>query len=152
MPIHRDTEQGEKVARPRNDPIGLQVINTAKAVAQALDDALVKADGSLPQWLALVSLKSRHHGTHDHRAEAVGVEASELSDQLVRMEVDGVVRRGGHGPELTDRGEAVFNGLLKAVVAFDRRLRGGLTDDELAVLVVLMSRLRLNISESTGPE
>ena len=47
---------------------------------------------------------------------------------------------------LTADGEALFARLLTAVVAFDRRLHDGLTDDELGVLRGLLGRLRDNAS------
>jgi MarR family transcriptional regulator for hemolysin len=57
-----------------------------------------------------------------------------------------------HRVELTEAGEAAFDGLLATVVAFDRRLRAGFSDDEIATLGALLGRLRANVtSEEITP-
>lgn len=141
---------------PRNEPLGLQVISTGQLIGRAFDEALAGAGGSLPQWLVLVSLKGhdRHQHQHQHLAPAAGDDGDPPADQLQRMEADGLVRRtsgsqsgSAHQFELTDLGEATFNRLLKAVVAFDRRLRTSLADEESATLVDLLGRLRSNVSD-----
>src|SRR4051812_11999919 len=122
---------------PRNDPIGLQLTRTAKIVSRAFDDALTTVDGSLPMWLVLVSLKGRRHGAQRELAEAVGIEGPTLTHHLNRMETAGLVTRTRdpenrrvHQVALTETGEAAFERLLGTVVAFDRRLRQGFSDDE----------------------
>ncbi|MHB8463679.1 MAG: MarR family winged helix-turn-helix transcriptional regulator [Acidimicrobiales bacterium] len=135
------------------EPIGLQVIGTAKQIALALDGALVAAGGSLPDWLIFVSLKGSRHGVHPDLAEAVGVDALSLAAHLDRLEANGLVQRPDRlNPEpglieLTEEGERAFNRLLKEVVAFDRRLRAGVTDEQVATVGDLLARLRLNVSD-----
>lgn len=137
------------------EPIGLQFIGTGQLIARAFDDALAAVGGSLPEWLVLVSLKGQRHGMQPDLAEAVGVEGPTLTDHLNRMEAEGLVRRSRdpqnrvHRLELTDEGETAFNRFLKAVVAFDRRLRAGVTDEEVAALGDLLGRVRLNVSDAT---
>ncbi len=137
------------------EPIGLQVIGTGQLITRAFGDALAAVGGSLPEWLVLVSIKGQRHGMLPDLGEAVGVENPTLTHQLDRMEVNGEVRRTQvsqtkvHRIELTDEGDTLFNRFLKAVVAFDRRLRGGLTDEEVAALSALLDRLRLNVSDAT---
>ena len=50
-----------------------------------------------------------------------------------------------HVVELTDAGEAAFLRLRDAAVAFDRRLRRGITAAELASLEDLLGRLVANV-------
>ncbi|MDQ1369525.1 MAG: MarR family transcriptional regulator, transcriptional regulator for hemolysin, partial [Acidimicrobiaceae bacterium] len=78
---------------PTTEPIGLQVTRTAKLVARAFDQALGQVDGSLPEWLVLVSLKTQRHGMQRDLAEAVGIEGPTLTHHLNRMEADGLVQR-----------------------------------------------------------
>ena len=139
-----------------SEPIGLQLARTAKLASRAFDDALAGARGSLPTWLILVSLKGQRHGAQRELAEAVGVEGPTLTHHLNRMEAAGLVTRTRdpenrrvHRVELTEAGEAAFDGLLATVVAFDRRLRAGFSDDEIATLGALLGRLRANV---TGEE
>ncbi|MDQ1364054.1 MAG: MarR family transcriptional regulator, transcriptional regulator for hemolysin [Acidimicrobiaceae bacterium] len=139
---------------PTTEPIGLQVTRTAKLVARSFDQALGQVEGSLPEWLVLVSLKAQRHGMQRDLAEAVGIEGPTLTHHLNRMEADGLVQRRRdpnnrrvHLVELTDTGEAAFGRYLQVVVAFDRHLRTGVTDDEVAVLGGLLGRLRLNMAD-----
>ena len=48
--------------------------------------------------------------------------------------------------ELTEEGRALHGALLGVVVAFDKRLRAGLTEAELAQLDDLLTRLQGNLS------
>ena len=135
------------------EPIGLQLTRTAKLVNRAFDDALTEADGSLPVWLVLVSLKAQRHGKQRELAEAVGIEGPTLTHHLNRMETAGLLTRRRHPQnrrvhqvELTDDGEVMFHRLRQAVAAFDRRLRAGLADEEIAALSGLLGRLRANVA------
>lgn len=138
---------------PPTEPIGLELARTAKLLSRAFDDALVAVGGSLPTWLVLVSLKSQHHNAQRELAEAVGIEGPTLTHHLNRMETAGLVTRTRdpqnrrvHRVELTVAGEAAFERHLETVVAFDQRLRAGITDKEAAVLSGLLGRLRANIT------
>lgn len=138
---------------PTTEPLGIQVARTAKQLNRAFDEALVAAGGSLSLWLVLVSLKGPRFGTQRELAEAVGVEGPTLTHHLNRMEAAGLVTRTRdpenrrvHRVELTEAGEAAFDGLLATVVAFDRRLRAGFSDDEIATLGALLGRLRANVT------
>ena len=134
---------------PRTEPIGLQLMRTAKAVSRAFEDALGEAGGTLPTWLILVSLKSRQHGAQRDLAAAVGVEGPTLTHHLNRLERDGLVRRSRdpdnrrvHRVLLTEAGEAAFGSMLGAAQAFDRRLRGALSEGQLTDLEQALGALR----------
>jgi MarR family transcriptional regulator for hemolysin len=139
------------MAAPETEPVGLHLTRAAKTVSRAFDDALAEAGGSLPSWLILVSLQGQVHGAQRQLAEAVGVEGPTLTHHLNRMEKAGLVTRRRdpenrrvHHVELTDTGRATFFSLLDTVVAFDERLRHGLSDRELAQLRRLLDRLAAN--------
>jgi MarR family transcriptional regulator for hemolysin len=147
------------VNRPQVEPIGLQVTRTAKVLSRAFDDALAAAGGSLPAWLVLVSLKAGGHETQRELADAVGIEAATLTHHLNRMEATGLVRRSRDPGnrrvqivELTDEGDAAFHRLRTVVMAFDQRLRTGMTDRQVATLGDLLSRLRADATEPTNTE
>ena len=137
---------------PLTEPVGLQLTRTAKVVSRAFDTALGEAGGTLPMWLILMSVKGRRHGAQRELAEAVGIEGPTLTHHLNRMETAGFVTRTRdpenrrvHRVELTAKGEETFHRLLTAVVAFDGRLRDGLTDRDTARLGRLLTRLRTNV-------
>ena len=86
-------------------------------------------------------------------AERIGVTAARTTQILNAMEADGLVTRHRnptnrrvHVVELTDAGEALFDRLRAAAVAFDRQLRAGLAADDVATLARLLDRLRDNVA------
>jgi MarR family transcriptional regulator for hemolysin len=141
------------VPPPAGPPIGLHLARTAKAVSRAFDDALAAAGGSVPVWLVLISLKTQRLANQRKLAEAIGVEGATLTHHLNAMEADSLVTRRRdptnrrvHVVELTEAGEALFQRLRAAAIAFDRQLRAGFADDEVATLARLLDRLRHNVA------
>ena len=139
--------------KPERPPIGLQLARAAKSVSRAFDDALAEAGGSLPVWLVLISLKSRPLGNQRELADAVGIREATLTHHLNAMDAQGLVTRRRdpanrrvHLVELTDAGEAAFERLRGAAGAFDKKLRAGFSDDEVAELETLLSRLAANVT------
>lgn len=129
-------------------------------MSRAFDQALAEAGGSLPVWLVLLNLKTRRIANQRELAEAVGVREATLTHHLNAMESDGLltrrrdeINRRIHVVELTEAGEAAFLALRAAAVAFDRRLRGGFSAEEIAGLEGLLDRLAANVapSESGSP-
>jgi len=57
-----------------------------------------------------------------------------------------------HRVELTEAGEATFFRLLESVSAFDRRLRSGLDEGEIAALTRALTRLRDNVAGPAADE
>ena len=143
--------------RPTTEPVGLQLARTAKATGRAFDAALAEAGGSLPVWLILVSLKTGGHAMQRELAASVGIEGPTLTHHLNRLEADGIVRRERDPANrriqrvvLTDAGGAMFLRLAGAVRAFDRRLRRGFDEADVAALGDLLARLRTNVSHPEG--
>jgi MarR family transcriptional regulator for hemolysin len=143
------------VAAPEREPVGLELARVARAVSRAFDAALADAGGSLPTWTILVSLKRQAHGNQRQIADAIGIEGATLTHHLNRLEAAGLVTRRRdpanrrvHQVELTGTGEALFRDLRQCAVAFDRRLRAGLSDRDVAQLRRLLDRLAVN---AAGP-
>ena len=138
---------------PDIEPIGLHLTRSAKAVSRAFDDALAEVSKSLPQWIILVSLKNNTHDAQRELAEAVGIEGPTLTHHLNRMENAGLVTRRRdptnrrvHHVELTPLGDKTFFALLDAVIAFDQRLRDGLSERQVSDLRRLLNRLDANVA------
>src|ERR1700678_3606100 len=124
--------------RPPATPIGLFLSQSARVISRAFDEALEEAGGSLPVWLILLNLTIRLPDNQRELAEAVGVREATLTHHLNAMDAKGLVtrRRGAgnrriHVVELTEAGEQIFLRLRTAAVAFDQRLRAGITEEEL---------------------
>ncbi len=138
---------------PVRPPIGLQLSRSARSVSRAFDDALARAGGSLPVWLVLISLKSQRLRNQRELAEAVGIREATLTHHLNAMDTQGLLTRRRdpanrrmHMVELTEAGEAAFLRLRSAAVAFDQRLRRGVSNEEVGVLEDLLRRLEGNIT------
>jgi MarR family transcriptional regulator for hemolysin len=137
-------------------PIGLALAHTAKATSRAFDEALSEAGGSLPVWLVLLSLKTRQLGNQTELAAAVGIQGATLTHHLNAMESNGLLTRRRdsdnrriHVVELTEQGEALFQRLRSTAVTFDKRLRRGIDDRELATATQVLEALRANVG---GPD
>jgi MarR family transcriptional regulator, transcriptional regulator for hemolysin len=137
--------------RPFPPPIGLRLAHTAKAVSRAFDEALAAVGGSRPTWLVLIALKTRRVSNQRELASAVGIEGATLTHHLDAMEAGALVSRRRNPAnrrvqvvELTEQGEAAFQRMRGAAMEFDRRLRQGIPEAELARLGELLDRLRDN--------
>jgi MarR family transcriptional regulator for hemolysin len=143
--------------QPQTEPIGLDVTRTGRLLSLEFNDALSEAGGSLPQWLILAALKRGDHAMQRDIAAAIGIEGATLTHHLNRMEADGLVRRdrvaGNRRTQVvtvTPDGDALFRRLLRAVVAFDQRLRAGFSEREFNTLRRLLDRLRANSVSRSG--
>jgi len=146
---------------PRTPPIGMRLSTAARTVTRAFDEALAEAGGSLPVWLVLLNVKARHRtGNQRELASAVGIREATLTHHLNAMEADGLLTRRRdphnrrvHVVELTEAGEAAFARLRNAAMGFDRRLRRGLSAEEIYGLERLLDRLAANATAGgeTGP-
>jgi MarR family transcriptional regulator, transcriptional regulator for hemolysin len=139
--------------QPTRSPIGLKLARAARLVSRAFDAALGDAGGSLPVWLVLLNLKVGPTATQRELAAAVGVREATLTHHLNAMEAAGLLirrrdetNRRVHVVELTAAGEAAFLRLRAAALAFDRRLRRGITDDAAAELEHVLDALVANVA------
>ena len=103
-------------------------------------------------WLVLTNLKSAEWRSQNDLATAVGIEGPTLTRHLDALERQGLVRRRQDPAdrravvvELTPEGHATHARLLEVVIAFDRRLRSGLSQDEVDTLRKLLGRLEQNV-------
>ncbi len=133
------------------EPIGLFVTRRARELSRAFEAALADADGSLATWLVLASLKGGLHQSQREIADELGVEGPTLTHHLNRMEAAGLVTRTRnpqnrrvHDVTMTAAGERAFRSLVGAVRDFDRQLRAGFSDRDLATLRRLLRRLADN--------
>ena len=141
------------MSRPPGPPIGWRLTSTAKALSRAFDEALAEAGGSRPTWLILLSLKMKRLANQRQLAEEVGIEGATLTHHLDAMEADDLLTRRRdptnrrvHLVELTKHGEDAFQRMRGAAAEFDRRLRAGISDAEIAQLGQLLGRILANVS------
>ncbi len=132
----------------------MQLSRVAKDVGAAFDAALTAAGGSLPTWLILLNLKINTSANQRQIAEAVGIREATLTHHLSGMEQHGLITRerdpGNRRTHLltpTPEGEALFHALRQAAVAFDRRLRRGLTAGQVSALAAGLDQLAANVAD-----
>jgi MarR family transcriptional regulator for hemolysin len=108
----------------------------------------------------LRALRDAEHRSQRELARSVGIEGSTLTTHLDNLEHAGLVRRIRDSSdrrtihvELTEAGNEKYDELLRAVIAFDRRLRAGFDEQELEILGRALDRLQENVrgrEESPG--
>ncbi|MDN5796916.1 MAG: MarR family transcriptional regulator [Intrasporangium sp.] len=142
---------------PVPTPIGRELARVAKSVARAFDDELAAAGGSLPQWLILISLKTRQLASQRELAEAVGIQGATLTVHLDAMQTHGLLTRRRdptnrrvHLVELTAEGQEAFSRLRRAAADFDHQLRAGISDRDIATLYRLLARLQHNVADEVS--
>jgi MarR family transcriptional regulator for hemolysin len=146
------------VPQPFPVPIGLRLNQAARTVERAFDEALAEAGGTLPVWLVLLNLKIRKPANQRELAEAVGVREATLTHHLNTMDARGLITRARDATNrriqvvtLTEAGEEAFLRLRDAAIAFDTRLRTGLTDADLATLSTLLAHIAANATPAPAP-
>jgi MarR family transcriptional regulator for hemolysin len=140
--------------RPRGTPIGLRLARASKTVGRAFNEALAEVGGSLPVWLILTTLRGDAHPSQQQLARSVGIEGPTLTRHLDQLEAAGLVRRVPHSVdrravrvEPTEAGLALQARMLDVVIAFNRRLTAGLTQNDLARLRELLDALEANVRD-----
>ena len=139
-------------------PIGLLLVQTAKAVARSFEDTLSEKGGSRPVWLILLALVDGGHRTQADLAATIGVQGPTLTHHLSGMERDGLLTRT-RLPEnrrvqvvkLTAKGRALFLRLRHEVVSFDKLLNSKFSDAELDQLRELLGRMGASDTVGFGP-
>jgi MarR family transcriptional regulator for hemolysin len=134
-------------------PIGLLLDRVAREVSRAFDARLAAAGGSRTVWLVLLALRPGPVTTQRELADALGVRAATLTQQLDAMEAAGLVARGRdpgnrrvHRVELTADGLALFDRLRDAAREHDERLRAGLDPADLARVAAALEQMRRNVT------
>ena len=142
--------------KPQGTPTGLKLATTSKAVSAAFNAALSAEGGSVPVWLILSSLKQSLWSTQLDLARSLGIEGPTLTRHLDNLERNGLVSRRrsetdrrAFRVELTDAGEAAYDRLLGAVIAFNQRL-SGLSRDDLRRLDEMLTPRRQRRERASG--
>lgn len=145
--------------RPTEPPLGITLANVTRNVSRAFDDALSTAGGSRPEWLVLMALKNTPTANQRELAAQVGIQGATLTHHLNAMEHTGLVTRRRdpknrrvHIVEMTKQGEAAFYRMVGVVKTFDKQLRSGLSEHDVAQLRELLSQLQQNVIHDVSLE
>jgi MarR family transcriptional regulator for hemolysin len=148
-----DRARARATRKPPAEPIARVVTSVAKSVNRAFAAELVAAGGSQPVWLILHALKQGRGRRQQELAAAVGIEGPTVTHHLDALERGGLIRRARDPEdrramrvEITAEGEELFHRLRRAAMSFDRRLRKGLSAEELAACREVLGKLRANVA------
>jgi MarR family transcriptional regulator, transcriptional regulator for hemolysin len=140
------------------EPLGRQLVFTAKAMREAFEDTLAAAGGSLGTWVVLSALSDVGIMSQAALANHVHLEGATITHHIDRLEAAGLVRRqldpGDRRIrrlELTEAGEELHARLLGAVIELQRRVLGGLRPQELAALGRALETIQANLAALAEP-
>ncbi len=138
-------------------PIGLVLARTAAIVSRCFAAGLGERNGTLPEWLVLMSLATAGPLGQADLAGRIGIRGATLTHHLNGLELQGLVTRSrlpddrrAHLVALTPAGRARFFELREAAEARDRLLGRGFDASELAELRALLARLAANAAAGGG--
>lgn len=138
--------------RPAEPPIGRALALASKRITAAFNASLADEDGSVPAWLILTALRGSRWRTQSDLAGSLGIVGPTLTRHIDNLEQHGWVLRARDAAdrravrvEITDAGVEAHNRMRQRVMAFDRRLRSGLSPEELERLRGLLDRLVSNV-------
>ena len=128
----------------------------AAVVGQAFERAMAEAGGSASTWQVLVLVRAQKWGTqardgrgdgHHRRDPDPPPEHRSRTAASCAAGASADNRRVQH-VELTDAGAELFDRLRVVAQAHDRRLRAGLSEDDVARLGELLDRLQAGVTDA----
>lgn len=138
--------------RAQGDPLGRQLVFTAKAVREAFEAALAAAGGSLGTWIVLNAVSDIGFVSQAVLASHVHLEGATMTHHVDRLEALGLVRRQVDAKdrrvrriELTPDGEQLYERLRAAATEFEQVMNDGLSDADQAALRNTLDRIRSNL-------
>ena len=136
-----------------NDPLGRQLVFTAKAVREAFEQALNQAGGSLGIWFVLSALSDEGLISQSALGSHVHLEGATITHHIDRLEELGLVRRQldpkdrrVRNLELTPEGERLHPLLLVAMREFEKRVFAGVSEKQRNDLRAALDRISANLS------
>ena len=145
--------------RPESlEPLGRQLVFTAKAMREAFEDTLARAGGSLGSWIVMSAIAEVHGMTQAALATHAHLEGATITHHVDRLENAGLVRRvldpGDRRIrrlELTPAGVELHAHMMTAAVQFQTVIMAGLHQDEKDVMIRCLALIQANLAASGAP-
>jgi len=151
--ISNQSNSGNKV-----EPIGRDLVFTAKALREAFEDAMARAGGSLGIWIVLNAISDEGFVSHRILASHAHVDGATITYHVDRAEKLGLVQREVDPDDrrvkrlrLTPEGTRVYKLLWTVAREFEARVMAGITDAEQARLRRTLAKLRANLAADEEP-
>jgi MarR family transcriptional regulator, transcriptional regulator for hemolysin len=141
------------VKRPKTlEPVGRQLVFTAKSMREAFEDMLAAEGATLPSWVVLSGLADVGCVTQGALATHVHLEGATITHHVDRLEKAGLVRRQLDPDdrrvrrlELTDAGAELHARLLGAVIRLQQRVLAGIDPSDMAALARCLEIIQANL-------
>jgi MarR family transcriptional regulator for hemolysin len=133
-------------------PLGRDLVFTAKELRVAFEDALAREGGSLGTWVVLSALSRGGLVPQKVLASDMHLDGATMTHHIDRLEEQGLVRRRVHPGdrrvrhvEPTAKGRRLHEKLLKVAEEFDAATTAGLSAEEQAELRRLLAKVSANL-------
>jgi len=140
------------------EPLGRQLVFTAKAMREAFEDALVAAGGSLGSWIVLGALSETGCVSQAALASHVRLEGATITHHVDRLEAAGLVSRQLDPDDrrvrrltLTEAGTELHTRLLAAVIQLQEVVMAGLGAGDRVALARCLGIIQANLASATVP-
>ena len=141
------------------EPLGRQLVFTAKAMREAFEDALTAAGGSLGIWIVLSALSDVGCMNQAALASHLHLEGATITHHIDRLEAAGLVGRHldpndrrVRRLELTHAGAELHTRLLAAVIELQQHVLAGLDSTERAALQKTLDTIQSNLASLADPD
>jgi len=141
------------------EPIGRDLVFTAKDLREAFEDVMERAGGSLGIWIVLNAISDEGFVSHSILASRAHVDGATITHHVDRAEKLGLVRREVDPDDrrvkrlrLTPKGERLQKQLWIEARAFEARVLAGISDQEQARLRRILAKVRANLAEARSGE
>jgi MarR family transcriptional regulator, transcriptional regulator for hemolysin len=135
------------------EPLGRQLVFTAKAMREAFEATLTAAGGSLGTWVVLNALSEVGGMSQAALATYVHLEGATITHHVDRLENAGLVRRDLDPGDrrvrrlaLTEAGTELHGRLLEAVIALQRQVLAGLEPAERETIRRALDTIQANLA------
>jgi MarR family transcriptional regulator, transcriptional regulator for hemolysin len=143
---------------PGLEPLGRQLVFTAKAMREAFEATLVRAGGSLGSWMVMSAIAEVHGMTQAALASHAHLEGATITHHVDRLESAGLVRRvldpadrRVRRLELTPAGVELHARMMTAAIELQTTLMAGLRRDEKEVMARCLELIQANLDASGAP-
>ena len=138
-----------------DEPLGRQLVFTAKAMREAFEAELANAGGSLATWVVLSAISSEVGFINQSvLASRVRLEGATITHHVDRLEELGLVRRVADPNDrrvrrlvLTPEGKRLQRELVKAAKTFETKAFAGLSAKALSELGKALGRIGANLAD-----
>ena len=142
----------------RLEPLGRQLVFTAKAMREAFEATLVRAGGSLGSWIVMSAIAEVHGMSQAALASHAHLEGATITHHVDRLEKAGLVRRvldpadrRVRRLELTPAGVELHAHMMTAVIQLQTAVMAGLRQDEKDVMSRCLELIQANLAASGAP-